>query len=801
MLLKLKHKELWLSLTREEIEPLLRSASTSETSEKSKPAVNQPEPQPDLAVAAVEEKQPIEKALEELMDEFDAEEDECKAQPEANATAGPAEPAATDTVLDATPTLEVENETERASASADFTSGAGGEVDDQQNQNPCAATATSIQGECEVGSSSHESHGEQPDATEMSKSISASAEKDTDTASAKASTTAAVQIMTTAEETDAKIDASGGADISEATQNDKAPAGASQCSQVLHSDSVLNTLNVSSNRSRKIASSLAEADLFYDDCLSTILEENNDDAIMGLFDALFDSEDTMSTSFSGIEAAGTAMNCLRHSWCKRTKAPFKHQRILFQIEWNTACCQELLPHAKQHNICLFSNIQHFFRPELDDTVNRLLQKPHLAVEILGPLLSSGNAMRKEAPCLTHGKQCAVRSARRHIAGTSCKPYSRKGSQMSQGDPETLFTLAWLGMRLTLQEPIIVSENVKTTGPGSATLATIARHDGMKGLPVQDAGLGNLVIRFLDAHYWMETTILDPALLGFPFSREREFIVMRRKVKCLPMLSPKARFQKRFFRACAWSWKEIFMMHHPKVQGHGVVAHECEQDILWARGRPTSMGQMLALDTISVENLQDPDIWEWSLTSSELRFLGQYRSGWPNTAYQLNQDPASGHGHKAGQHAMFTLINNCGLIWNDTATPSRWMTATEALMCQGFPVIPLLHDPKDCLSVFSLENSQRNGRHTCAQAGNSMHCAVMALIQLYTLSEIPLRPVCPLFKHIQSAREHIRSAKKRSSREAYLDMDVSSPSRPLVRVRGKSDGMAMAAANHAAMSLL
>ena len=553
---------------------------------------------------------------------------------------------------------------------------------------------------------------------------------------------------------------------------------------------------VNEKRDRKIVTSMAESALFFEDCLSTLVSEEDELKLGRLFDAL--QEDSMSTAFSGVEAAASAMHWLRHSWGKVAGGDFGVQKVLHQIEWNEACCQELLPMATQNDTCLFQNIQMFFRDELQDTIEKLLKKPHLASEVLGPLLSQKRAMKREAYCLTHKRICCLKPAKRHVAGTSCKPYSRKGSGLSQMDPETIFTLAWIGLRLELQEAIVISENVKTTG--GPTIASVAKGDGSQPLSVFDAGLGNLIIRFLSEHYWMEVTILDPSLLGFPFSREREFIVMRHKVKCLPQISPLSRFQRRFYRACDWSWKQIFFMHLPCMQDKGVVEKECHMDIAWARGRPTCLaGKGKTSDSDVVDDdalrnadreqepaqpvefeLNDPQVWHDSLTVSEQKFLEVYKSAWPNTAYQLNQDPSSGHGHKAGAHAMFTLINNCGLVWSDAASPPRWMTATECLLCQGFPVVPFVHDPSHHLSVFSFKNPNRTGRHVAAQAGNSMHVAVMGLIQLHTLSEISLRPVCPLFKSIHENREQVRSAKKRRAEDD--GRGVRSPGR--LRVHGK-----------------
>ena len=190
--------------------------------------------------------------------------------------------------------------------------------------------------------------------------------------------------------------------------------------------------------------------------------------------------------------------------------------------------KELLPSARKHNTCVFQNILQFFRSELKDTLDQCLARPEMAVEILGPLIAQGTSVTREGWCLTHQRKCTLKPAKRHKAGTSCKPYSKKGSQLGQVDPEVIFTLAWIALRLELQEPVVLSENVKTTGQRGISRALDVSDNGV----VCDAGLGNLLLRFLSPIYHMECVILDPTFYGYPMSREREFILMIHKQKVI-----------------------------------------------------------------------------------------------------------------------------------------------------------------------------------------------------------------------------------------------------------------------------
>ena len=282
-------------------------------------------------------------------------------------------------------------------------------------------------------------------------------------------------------------------------------------------------------RNRKMVASLAESYLLEDDCFHELLDTDGEDKILDILQAM--QEDSLSTAFSGVEAAGSATNCLRNTWSKNLGVPLGTIKPLSQIEWNQACVKELLPSAKTHGACVFQNIMQFFRPELKPVLEQCLARPDLAVEILGPIISQMTSVTREGWCLTHGRTCTLKAARRHCAGTSCKPYSKKGSQLGQVDPEIVFTLAWIALRLELQEPVVLSENVKTTGQRGLVSALDSSDSSGSG-SVCDAGLGNLLLRFLAPFYHMECVVLDPTFYGFPMSREREFILMIHKQKCI-----------------------------------------------------------------------------------------------------------------------------------------------------------------------------------------------------------------------------------------------------------------------------
>lgn len=298
---------------------------------------------------------------------------------------------------------------------------------------------------------------------------------------------------------------------------------------------------------------MAESNLFEQDCFETILDEDGEEKICDILAAM--QNDTCSTAFSGIEAASASMNMLKHAWCEKLGLTYKPTSLSYMVEWNQHCVNELLPFAQKENICLFTNIAAFFRDELKPTINELMTSPAMAVEILAPLISSNQAMKLTAYCKTHDKECTLCPTRRHIAGTSCRPWSRKGAGLGAADPEIIFTLAWLGLRIALGDCEILSENVKSQGSGSGPTSAISNDQPRA---VNDCGLGSLLLRFLGPFYYMETIMLSPLMLGDPFNREREFVKMIHKEKATEVVSPLSRFCKRFFRICQWSWKSFWI---------------------------------------------------------------------------------------------------------------------------------------------------------------------------------------------------------------------------------------------------
>ena len=212
---------------------------------------------------------------------------------------------------------------------------------------------------------------------------------------------------------------------------------------------------------KRMVSNMLDGLAFHDDALDFMDTDHDffgDSAIDSLVQCAMDSDqDTMSTSFSGIESPHTAACAHRQALSRRLGKKIPYPRLLHMIEWDTACQGELLITAKETGSCLFSDIGSFFRPELHETIKSLRDNPAMCVEILGPLLASGRLMKSSAFCLAHQRMCCLKTASRHRAGTSCTPYSKRGVGLGLKDECTLHTMAWVGLRLLLQEPDITQE--------------------------------------------------------------------------------------------------------------------------------------------------------------------------------------------------------------------------------------------------------------------------------------------------------------------------------------------------------
>ena len=179
--------------------------------------------------------------------------------------------------------------------------------------------------------------------------------------------------------------------------------------------------------------------------------------------------------------------------------------------------------------------------------------------------------------------------------------------MRNGDVESLYLMAWIALRLALQEPSITQENVLDFDV-------------------------KLLSRFLGHLYHISVLIADPTEYGWPCGRTRQFVVMHHKAKILSELSPITRFAKLFHRACNVSWKELFCFHQEHLSQKTVIDQEAAKELCWAQSRPKSLAHGKDIVTLESEEpflkvLNDTEkmllgfvVWPW-VDSVESRIRG------------------------------------------------------------------------------------------------------------------------------------------------------------------------------------
>ena len=243
-------------------------------------------------------------------------------------------------------------------------------------------------------------------------------------------------------------------------------------------------------------------------------------------------DDSLSTAFSGVRAPETGMAIMRFRLEKRLGRTISHNtKASHMIEWNAASQEECKLAGSVEGSCVFGDIGQFFRPELhQQVIPELLRKPAVAIQALTPLIMTDRAMCTTGKCQVHDRMCSLKSCNRHIAGTSCKPFSRRGAGLGTADSDIVYTLAWVGLRRVLQESDITQENVV-------------------GFPM------TLFSDLLGDLYHLDSCTLQAACFGSPCSRNRQFVRLRHKIKVLAEISPISNFALRFHRVANFHWSQ------------------------------------------------------------------------------------------------------------------------------------------------------------------------------------------------------------------------------------------------------
>jgi hypothetical protein len=220
---------------------------------------------------------------------------------------------------------------------------------------------------------------------------------------------------------------------------------------------------VNPNRNKNIVTNIAESFMFQADSVDRVHEDNIADVRRAASECDYL---TISEAFVGVSATTVAKNSVVKALSDKLGTPVTEPPVLWMFERDPKCLAELLPYCKKKNICLHGEISDLWADDLIEkkVISQLRRKPQMAIEVLAPRISAGTSVKRSAYCHTHGGKCCLKTAWKHVAGVLCTPWSQKGLQMGAQDPDILFTLAWIGQRVLLQEPEFTTENTRTHVP-------------------------------------------------------------------------------------------------------------------------------------------------------------------------------------------------------------------------------------------------------------------------------------------------------------------------------------------------
>eukprot|EP00930_Biecheleria_cincta_P015182 TRINITY_DN12756_c0_g1_i1.p1 TRINITY_DN12756_c0_g1~~TRINITY_DN12756_c0_g1_i1.p1 ORF type:complete len:265 (+),score=47.95 TRINITY_DN12756_c0_g1_i1:270-1064(+) len=232
--------------------------------------------------------------------------------------------------------------------------------------------------------------------------------------------------------------------------------------------------------------------------------------------------------------------------------------------------------------------------------------------------------------------------------------------------------------------------------------------------------------------------------------------LRHKVKYMAQISPLSAFCKRFHRAVNYSWREFFWIHKKSYRLQGVISgDELQAELSWARGRPESLHNKK-----DQQERSSGSNFLGALTQHEFNNWGSYVAAFPGMAGQLNQH-AFKHSQKSHDLYLHTLIRNMGLIFCDSIPE---LTASEALVCQGFPVHPEFSSRSSVLCSF---NVKRVGR-TCAavrhQVGNAMFIPKILVAHLHGLLSWKPHKLPDLMSNLALANRMKKKAEQQSRQQ-------------------------------------
>jgi hypothetical protein len=256
-------------------------------------------------------------------------------------------------------------------------------------------------------------------------------------------------------------------------------------------------------------------------------------------------------------------------------------------------------------------------------------------------------------------------------------------------------------------------------------------------------------------YELDESMLTPSVFGNAVERRRSYHVLNlRGLVCRPG-PPLSVFAERFHRGRIGSMNQYFWLDHYAADDDRLKPlSKCElkQELQWARQRSTShasVNNILSDASLAPDECGEPQrkrrrhdepAFELALNGMERKFLNGYRRKSGGSAkyccLQSNPDKVCVQVTNDMSSCLLPcLVKSMHLSWTDAierdgVAISRWLSASEALVAQGFRLHPAV--ARDyCQSSFDVHISGRNYYHLRETADNCMALCCIGLAWTHT----------------------------------------------------------------------
>ena len=407
---------------------------------------------------------------------------------------------------------------------------------------------------------------------------------------------------------------------------------------------------------------------------------------------------SMSTAFSGMDCPATALAMISGAVTEMAGEPSQPAAAptnMWAVEW-VGCAQEELAHHPAGPSCIYGDMNNFW---LESVASRLegITRERRCVKVLKELVKAGVTSKRTAYCLAHGKTCGAGEADLHMGGTPCTDFSARGDRDGLEGPTTWALMCWVGQRRDLQEPYWLQENVCEFPAGFL-------HDMLSDL------------------YEVQACTIDPAEMGWPVVRRRQYIVGRHRQKTAGFHMPFQTFVNQLILGCRAEAQSSGADGLPPWDAFFVATEEeLADELAWAASRPSSNVPVDEDGMHVTPSPSDHNAFASCLTDMEVDFKRGYEAICRNRCYSLCQNPRYSATMSSDTH-LHTILKSAGVIWSDFH--QRWLSAGEALLAQGVPIYSELTGGTPMSSFAEPAEStwtRRSGRGaTIGMAGNGMH---------------------------------------------------------------------------------